>query len=206
MQHMTNARSMSFRTDATTSPQSETLIEITETTHDVLIELAYASANNLTGKPIYRHARCMLLAPAEAALRRAVVLASQLGLRLKIFDAYRPPEAQQVLWDFLPDPMYVADLKRGSHHSRGAAVDLTLVDAQRTELDMGTGFDAMTERSHHFRDNLPHDVQRNRMLLIGIMHAAGFMHIPSEWWHYQLPDAMRYQLIADADNPLGPMM
>jgi D-alanyl-D-alanine dipeptidase len=199
-----NGNRMPSRPD---SPQQyETLIEITEATHDVRIDLVYATSRNLTGEPIYRHPRCTLLAPAEAALRRAAAFARQLGLQLKVFDAYRPPEAQKVLWDFLPDPMYVADLKRGSHHSRGAAVDLTLVDARGAELDMGTGFDAMTEHSHHFRAGLPHDVQRNRMMLIGVMHAAGFTHIPNEWWHYQLPDAMRYRLIPDADNPLGPML
>ena len=31
------------------------------------------------------------------------------------------------LWDFLPDPNFVADLGRGSNHSRGTALDLTLV-------------------------------------------------------------------------------
>jgi D-alanyl-D-alanine dipeptidase len=84
--------------------QHEPLVEITEATHDVLIDLVYATPDNLTGKAIYRRAHCMLLAPAEAALREAAALARQLGLRLKIFDAYRPPEAQKVLWDFLPDP------------------------------------------------------------------------------------------------------
>lgn len=179
------------------------LIEITPATHGVDIDLVYATERNLTGKPIYKAAHCLLLEPAEAALRRAVELASQIGARLRIFDAYRPPQAQQVLWDFLPDPTYVADLTRGSNHSRGTALDLTLLDAHGEELDMGTGFDAMRIESEHFHPGLPVEVQRNRMLLLGVMHGAGFTHIKSEWWHYELPGSRALPLIDNsASGPL----
>ncbi|RKR38459.1 D-alanyl-D-alanine dipeptidase [Paraburkholderia sp. BL17N1] len=179
------------------------LIEITPATHGVDLDLVYATARNLTGKPIYQSAHCLLLEPAEAALRRAVELARQIGTTLRIFDAYRPPQAQQVLWDFLPDPTYVADPTRGSNHSRGTALDLTLLDAHGEELDMGTGFDAMTIESEHFHPGLPEEVQRNRMLLLGVMHGAGFTHIKSEWWHYELPGSRALPLI---DNSVsGPL-
>jgi zinc D-Ala-D-Ala dipeptidase len=176
------------------------LIPITRDTHGVDIDLVYATARNLTGKPIYQHAHCLLLEPAEAALRTAIAIARDSGLTLRIFDAYRPPQAQQVLWDFLPDPTYIADVKRGSNHSRGAAVDLTLVDANGEALEMGTGFDAMTIESEHFHPGLPESVQRNRLMLLGVMHAAGFTHIKSEWWHYELPGALALPLIDNADS------
>jgi D-alanyl-D-alanine dipeptidase len=163
------------------------LVHITPATHGVEIDLAYATADNITGKPIYRQAHCLLLAQAEAALRRAADIARQAGCTLRIFDAYRPPQAQQALWDFLPDARYIADPRQGSNHSRGAALDLTLIDADGKALDMGTGFDDMTLASGHFHAGLPQAVQRNRLLLLGIMHAAGFTHIASEWWHYELP-------------------
>lgn len=179
------------------------LIEITPTTHCVDIDLVYATPRNLTGKPIYTAAHCLLLEPAEAALRRAVALARNVGTTLRIFDAYRPPQAQQVLWDFLPDPTYIADLSRGSNHSRGTALDVTLVDANGDELDMGTGFDAMTIESEHFHPGLPEHVQRNRMLLLGVMHVAGFTHIKSEWWHYELPGSRALPLIDNSES--GPL-
>lgn len=179
------------------------LIEITPTTHGVDIDLVYATPRNLTGKPIYKAAHCLLLEPAEAALRRAVALARNVGTTLRIFDAYRPPQAQQVLWDFLPDPTYIADLSRGSNHSRGTALDVTLVDANGDELDMGTGFDAMTIESEHFHPGLPEHVQRNRMLLLGVMHVAGFTHIKSEWWHYELPGSRALPLIDNSES--GPL-
>lgn len=173
---------------------------ITPATHHVAIDLIYATDRNLTGKPIYKEAHCLLLEPAEIALKKAVELAANIGMTLKIFDAYRPPQAQQALWDFLPDPTYVADLKRGSNHSRGTAIDLTLVGGDGIDLDMGTGFDDMTPASGHFHAGLPQPVQRNRTLLLGVMHGAGFTHIPSEWWHYELPESRTLALIDNADS------
>ncbi|MGF6753371.1 D-alanyl-D-alanine dipeptidase [Paraburkholderia sp. GAS334] len=179
------------------------LILVTPESHGVDIDLVYATDRNLTGKPIYKAAHCLLLTPAEAGLRKAVEIARTIGTTLRIFDAYRPPEAQQVLWDFLPDPTYVADLGLGSNHSRGTAIDLTLLDASGNELDMGTGFDAMTIESEHFHPGLPEHVQRNRLLLLGVMHAAGFTHIKSEWWHYELPGSRVLPMIDNSES--GPL-
>ncbi|WP_109479603.1 D-alanyl-D-alanine dipeptidase [Paraburkholderia sp. C35] len=184
----------------TDTPQ---LIHITTETHGVEIDLAYATANNFTGKPIYKEAHCLLLAPAEAGLRKAVELAASIGMTLRIFDAYRPPQAQKVLWDFLPDPTFIAELGRGSNHSRGTAIDLTLIDGNGDELDMGTGFDAMVKESEHFHQGLPQHVQRNRLLLLGIMHASGFTHIASEWWHYEIPGSRALPVIDNNDS--GPL-
>ena len=171
------------------------LVEITAQSHDVVIDLVYAGAGNFTGRAIYEHPLCFLHPEAEACLRKAVTAARGLGLRLKIFDAFRPQEAQQALWTFAPDPDYIADPKVGSNHTRGVAVDLTLVDAHGQALDMGTPVDTMTAASHHFHAAHPAAVQVNRMRLLTVMLEAGFMHHPREWWHYQLPDAHRFPLI-----------
>jgi D-alanyl-D-alanine dipeptidase len=179
------------------------LIPITPESHGIQIDLVYATERNLTGKPIYKQAHCLLLEPAEQALRRAVKLAGNIGMTLKIFDAYRPPQAQQVLWDFLPDPTYIADVSRGSNHSRGTAIDLTLVDACGQDLDMGTGFDEMSVESEQLHEGLPQHVQRNRTWLLGVMLAAGFTYIPSEWWHYELPGSLALAVIDNGES--GPL-
>ena len=178
------------------SPSSP-LIEITAKKHRVLIDLVYAGPNNLTGKPVYESARCLLHREAEPHLKKATEIAALAGLKLKIFDAYRPPQAQEIFWKHLPDPRYVADIVQGSNHSRGVAVDLTLVDEQGQELDMGTTFDAMIELSHHFNPHLPLQAHRNRLWLLGIMTQAGFKRIDSEWWHYELPEALEFPLVFD---------
>lgn len=171
------------------------LARITEDTHDVLIDLIYAGSNNFTGQVIYEHALCFLHPQAEACLRRAIGAARGFGLKLKVFDAFRPQEAQEALWAVAPNPGYVADPAKGSNHTRGVAVDLTLVRGDGEVLDMGTPVDTMTPASHHFYAGHAAPVQVNRMLLLTIMLEAGFVHHPNEWWHYQLPDANQFPLI-----------
>ena len=177
------------------------LVEITEKTHDVAIALAYASARNPTGKPVYRRPRCFLHAEAEARFRRAVALARPLGLRLKIFDAFRPTEAQWRLWNACPNPDFLADPRLGSPHSRGVAIDVTLLDDAGAELEMGTEFDAFTPLSFHANTEIPAAAQRNRLLLLGLMSAAGWDFYGNEWWHYQLFDPKRFPLLSDAEAP-----
>jgi zinc D-Ala-D-Ala dipeptidase len=181
------------------------LVEITPQSFDVVLDLAYATPRNITGQPIYRNALCYLHADAAARLAQAIDLAKPLGLRLKLFDAMRPTEAQWLLWNARPDPNFLADPRRGSPHSRGAAIDLTLIDGAGSELDMGTGFDAFTPLSHHADTTIGIAAQRNRLVLLGLMTAAGWDFYRNEWWHYQLFDAKRYRLLADADLP-RPMM
>ncbi|QJE74376.1 D-alanyl-D-alanine dipeptidase [Aerophototrophica crusticola] len=175
-------------------------VEITSPAVD--LDLRYATADNLTGSPIYRRPLCLLHPEAARRLERARMLAEAQGLRLRVFDGFRPPAAQWALWRALPDPTFIADPRQGSNHSRGVAVDLTLATADGTPLEMGTDFDDMSERAYHADTAVPVEAQRNRLLLLGLMAAAGWQHYTFEWWHYQLPDAKRYPLVDD--GALGP--
>jgi zinc D-Ala-D-Ala dipeptidase len=182
------------------------LVEITPASHDIDLDIAYATERNFTGVPVYARAACYLHRDAAAALSRAVDLARSLGLRLRIFDAFRPAEAQWRLWEARPDPDFLADPRRGSPHSRGAAVDLTLIDGDGIALPMGTEFDEFTPLSHHANREIPVDAQRNRLTLLGIMSAAGWDFYSREWWHYQLFDARsRYPLLSDSVLPASMM-
>ena len=181
------------------------LIEILPETHGVEISIEYATANNFTGKPVYQKAACYLHPEAEGLLRTAVDLAEALSLKLRVFDAFRPSEAQWVLWEHTPNPNFLADPHRGSPHSRAAAVDLTLVDLNGHALEMGTRFDTFTNRSHHGNMGISPDAQRNRALLMGIMTSAGWDFYRNEWWHYQLFNAQRLPLLSDSVLDL-PMM
>ncbi len=176
------------------------LVAITEANHGVEIDLVYATDRNFTGRPIYRRSRGYLHRDAEACLVRAVDLAARLGFRLRILDAFRPAEAQWVLWNHLPDATYIADPRRGSPHSMGAAVDVTLIDAASgEELDFGTGFDDMRPLSWHAAPGHSPAVERNRALLLGLMTNAGFDFYRNEWWHYQLFSPRgRYPVLSDS--------
>jgi D-alanyl-D-alanine dipeptidase len=147
------------------------------------------------GAPIYRHARCYLHRDAAECLTAAIDLAAAIGCRLKIFDAFRPSEAHWLLWNRFPRPDFFADPRKGSPHSRGVAVDLTLVDEHGAELEMGTGFDDLTDRAHH----------GSLAVLLGLMTAAGWDFYRNEWWHYQLFDPRRYPLYSDSALKLGLM-
>jgi D-alanyl-D-alanine dipeptidase len=175
-----------------------TLVAIAPPAYDVTFDLAYATPRNFTGKPVYRRAAAYLHPVAAEHLARAVTIAAAIGLRLKIFDAFRPAEAQWVMWNHTPDPNFLADPRRGSPHSRGVAIDLTLVDGQGSELDMGTGFDSFTPLSHHGVTSISAEAQRNRLLLLGVMTSAGWDFYRNEWWHYQLFDPRRFPVLSDA--------
>jgi len=182
-----------------------TLVEIRKPDFDVEIEIAYATPDNFTGAPVYARPGCYLHEKAASALAEAIRLAGILDLRFRVFDALRPTEAQWALWHHTPDPEFLADPNRGSPHSRGVAVDLTLIDTSGNDLDMGTGFDAFTPLSHHGNPGVDAGAQRNRHLLMGIMTTAGWDFYRNEWWHYQLFNSCDYDLVQDADLP-EPMM
>lgn len=173
------------------------LIEITERTHPVLLDLRYGSQDNFTQQQIYDRSICLLHQRALPFFEKAVWLAAQQNLRFKIFDAFRPQKAQERLWEIFPDSPYIADPKKGSNHTRGVAIDLTLVNEKGQELDMGTPFDDFTLQSHHTGDCSP-QVNANRYALLGIMLTAGWDFYQVEWWHYQLPEAKAFPLITES--------
>lgn len=173
------------------------LVDLAVIFPDLEIELKYACADNITGKAIYQQARCLLHKDAITALAKSISIAQLSGIQLVIYDAYRPQQAQAMLWQACPDPQYVVDVTVGSNHSRGTAIDLTLRDEHGNILDMGAEFDEMHERSHAYHPSVPPAAQRNRLLLNAIMTGGGFVGIPSEWWHFELPQAASYPLLAD---------
>lgn len=115
------------------------LVDLAVIFPDLEIELKYACADNITGKAIYQQARCLLHKDAITALAKSISIAQLSGLQLVIYDAYRPQQAQAMLWQACPDPQYVVDVTVGSNHSRGTAIDLTLRDEHGNILDMGAG-------------------------------------------------------------------
>ncbi len=181
------------------------LVKITPPEFDVIIDLAYATPNNFTSRPVYKKHDCYLHEIAAKHLQKTIKLAAGLGFKIKIFDAYRPTEAQWKLWEHTPDPHFLAHPASGSPHSRGVAIDLTLVDHSGVELDMGTAFDAFTPQSFHGDLTVSAEAQKNRRILLGIMTASGWDWYENEWWHYQLFNPRGYRLLSDKDAGTGMM-
>ena len=178
-----------------------TLQEINASDFGVGIELAYATHNNFTGQSIYIHPVCYLHKDALRALVRARDAADFIGFKLLIYDAFRPTEAQQKLWNHTPDEKFLAHPQKGSPHSRGVAVDLTLADASGVPLDMGCKFDTFNTISYHGATEISEEARKNRLTLLGLMTESGWDFFRNEWWHYQLFSTEEYPLINDESLP-----
>lgn len=181
------------------------LVRIAKPEFDVEIDLAYATNNNFTGKPVYTKHDCYLHEVAAGLLKKTIEYAAGMGYRIKIFDAYRPTEAQWKLWEHTPDPDFLANPVSGSPHSRGAAIDLTLIDKDGNELDMGTAFDEFDPKSYHSSTAISAEAQRNRRILLGLMTISGWDNYENEWWHYQLFNPRGYRLLSDKIAGTGMM-
>lgn len=152
---------------------------------DIVVELKYATSSNFTASVVYdftevylRYSTVLKLMDVQAEFREQ-------GLRLKIWDGFRPLEAQEKLWKAKPDPNYVSNPKTGKNtHSRGNTVDLTLVDAEGKELEMPTGFDDFTAYANRDYSDCTDAAARNAMLLQETMEKHGFEGLQSEWWHF----------------------
>jgi zinc D-Ala-D-Ala dipeptidase len=170
----------------------------------VAVDLRYASSNNFDGRVLYQGIDCAWLRveAAQGLAAAAAWLASHHpGQRLLVLDALRPQRVQEAIWRDVqgtPAARYFADPVRGSIHSYGMAVDATLQDAQGRELDMGSGFDEMSVRSHPALEveqlaagNITREHIAAREVLRAAMQAGGFGGIPTEWWHFNHGDVMR---------------
>lgn len=180
------------------------LTPITTETHDIFLSIMYATEKNFTGKQIYDRPLCLLHEEAASKLICAINTLKPLGLKIKIWDAYRPVEAQRKLYEHNPDPLYVSDPDTGvCSHCRGVAIDLTITDQRGNELAMGTEYDDLSPLAHHGNNEISQEAQRNRLLLAGVMAVAGFETFNSEWWHYQLPNLQKYPVINDSQAQTG---
>ena len=163
----------------------------------IVIDLRYAGKNNFMGVRLYPPTRTSYLRkPAIDSLTLVQQELNQLGLGLKIFDAYRPYSVTEKMWEPVKDDRYAADPKKGSGHNRGIAVDLTIIAlATGKELPMGTGFDNFSDTAHHGFSKLPDVVLQNRLLLKATMEKHGFTALPTEWWHYYLEAFREFELL-----------
>ena len=159
--------------------------EITSLDNTIKLDIRYATTNNFVKAKMYDCGRCFLRPEAALAIAKAHKILQEKGYGgLKMFDCYRPRPYQQRLWNKVPNSNYVTPPWKGSQHTRGLAVDLTVVDKEGNELDMGTPFDTFSEKAHSDFKDLPKNVLENRKLLRGVLDSVGFNGIRTEWWHF----------------------
>ena len=164
-------------------------VNLKEYSTDFVYDMKYATSDNFLKAQVYDCPECLLRLKTVKSLLAANRSLVKMGFKIKLFDCYRPLDIQKKMWKIVPNPSYVADPAKGSIHNRGGAVDLTLVNANGKELDMGTGFDFFGVEASHDYPNLSQEIKDNRRFLKKIMMAHNFEALDSEWWHYTLKSA-----------------
>ena len=175
---------------------------------DAVFDIRYYSSFNFTGEKIdaYEAPFAYLTLQAAEKLKQASEELKKQGFNIKIFDGYRPQRAvdhfkrwaedlssTEMKAEFYPHVDKKDLIKNGyiaekSSHSRGSAVDLTLVYINSgEEVDMGGTFDFFGEISHSERtEGLTEEQIKNRRILRKAMTDNGFIPLKEEWWHFCL--------------------
>ena len=163
------------------------LIEIKEVDPTIAIDLRYTRESVIARRPLYKPNMRALLRPETAVrLRRANEYVKQYGYRIQVWDAYRPPAAQLILWEASGyDDRFVANpYSKPSQHSCGTAVDVTLVTKSGQPVKMPTGFDSFTPEAAAAYQHPDPEILRRKQILQQAMTRAGFYPLPNEWWHF----------------------
>lgn len=160
------------------------LVDIRALDPSIMVELRLASDKNILERKVYDDCRCLLQRPVAEAVARANQMLAYKQLRFKMLDCYRSRSVQQLLWDTMPDRRFIANPRTGSRHNRAAAVDVTLVDREGREVDMGGSADAFDATTFRWAEDLDETARQNRTLMEDVLKAEGFLPLDSEWWHF----------------------
>ena len=165
-----------------------------------IADLKYNTPNNFLKKNVYKEFgldRCYVHPDMHTKLMVLEKTLISKKLKLVLFDCFRPLQVQEQMWKLIPDEKYVADPKKGSNHNRGVAIDCALADETGKILRFPTDFDDFTEKASHHYVCDPKNIEacQNRELLALLMQSVGLELFPSEWWHYQLPNASTYPIV-----------
>lgn len=160
--------------------------------------MKYATTDNFTRKKLYDSPQALLRRGSADKLKKVADEVAKNGFLLKLWDAYRSPSAQFKMWNLVPDSNYVANPYKGySNHSRGSAIDLTLVDLEGNEITMPTGFDNFTAAAARTNENA------NAKYLEKVMVKYGFKPLATEWWHFD--DIENYEPTDSAQVAVSPV-
>ncbi len=168
------------------------LVEVRDIDSNIQVNLYYATEDNFTGQVLYPVEVCLLRKGTAEKLAAANAEFMRDGYRIKVWDGFRPQYVQHKLWEIKPNPRYVADPAVGSNHNRGAAVDVTLVDAYGNKLEMPTGFDDFEKEASRSYSGMSKEAKENMEYLTEVMVRNGFTPIQSEWWHFNDADIYDY--------------
>ncbi len=185
------------------SSRHSNFVDVGKSIPSAIIDMRYYDSHNFVGRRVkgYERPICLLTKEAGDALKDVAGELKGFGLKLRIFDCYRPQSAVNDFAKWARDPQdirtkvefypevdksdlfslgYIA-MKSG--HSRGSTVDLTI-----DGVDMGTPFDFFGPVSHPKNPKFSEQIRANRLLLRSLMERYGFKPLDEEWWHFTLKE------------------
>lgn len=176
-------------------PEDDEYVLVNKYIPDIYVELMYATDNNFTGVRIYDFTDAYFRYGIVKKLANVQKELKEQGYSLKIWDAYRPFEAQQKLWEVYPDPNYVANPANGmKKHNLGGTVDITMVAADGSVISMPTEFDDFSLKADRdYSDIEDEEAVKNVMILQNAMENNGFTGYQGEWWDYS--DTVEYEAV-----------
>ncbi|MGV3541255.1 MAG: M15 family metallopeptidase [Rufibacter sp.] len=184
-----------YRQQVAANPNHE-LVELKKHIPGLVLDIKYATKDNLVGEPVYKTAAAFARKPVAEALKKVQADLKPLGVGLKIYDGYRPYQVTVHFFNKVKEKDFVANPKDGSRHNRGCAIDLTLIDLKTgKELEMPTAYDATVAKAAPDYPNVSEQVKKNRALLIDAMERHGFKVLRNEWWHFDFKDWRNFPLM-----------
>lgn len=161
------------------------LVPLDTAVPEAFVDLRY-KWTSASGKPLYHPDMPALIHRSTAKkLRQVAKELREHGYAIKIWDAWRPPEAHEALWQAVQDERFVVPPSKGlSWHCYGISVDLTLVRLDGGEVPMPSKFDEFSARAASRYVGGDPEIARRITLLQTAMKNAGFRVINSEWWHF----------------------
>ncbi len=176
---------MPSRADAPLQCSGLDLVSLSAISPRPLFEIRYASSNNFLKRTLYDKVDPQLRCPVALALQKVQLDLVKQGLGLKVWDAHRPLAVQQQMWDAIQDPRYVSDPSvNAGRHTRGASVDVTLINQQGKPLRMPTDYDDFSKSAHVNAEGVLADRAANAKILRKAMERRGFQSFATEWWHF----------------------
>jgi zinc D-Ala-D-Ala dipeptidase len=162
------------------------LVSVTEVDPTIVVDLRYATSDNPVGRPLYPpELPCLARDSTAQKLQMAQSYLRQRGYGLRVWDAYRPPEAHLQLWRAHSQGLFVSDPHSGwSKHCYGRAVDVTLVDANGHAVEMPSKFDDFSDKAYFVYNGHDNRIRDRLRLLQKAMKQAGFLFLDTEWWHF----------------------
>lgn len=175
------------------------LVDVHSVDSSIVVDLKYSGCDNFLFLDMYGDMdKCYLQPDVAAKLKKAQELLREKYpyYSLIVFDGVRPRSVQFRMWDTIKLPIfertkYVSNPLNGSVHNYGAAVDLSIIDQNGIELDMGTPYDYFGELAYPREEKrlieegkLSYKQFLNREILREAMTGAGFASITTEWWHF----------------------